>query len=113
MTSHETPDVYYGSIEEQYLARTGVELRRSLSRPALAFHDSVFAFMTADGLVVRLGRDATAVAVDADHGSVYQPSGTTRAAGDWLLVPFDSDDPHRWAHYVERAYEHVRAEKLK
>lgn len=111
MTSHETPDVYYASIEEQYLAREGVDLRRSLTSPALAFRGGIFALLSNEGLVVRTGADAAAAAIEAGHGVAYRTGGSN-VLDEWVLVPFDPADPHRWAGFVERAYEHARAAKI-
>lgn len=93
------------------MAREGVELRRSLESPALAYREAIFAFATARGLVVRLGADATAAAVLAGDGVVYESS-PEHELKDWLLVPFDHDDPGRWARYMALAYEHVHLLRL-
>ncbi len=106
MTSHESPEVYYSSLEEQYLAREGVDLRRSLESPALAYRELIFAFTTAHGLVVRLGVDAAASAVGNGHGSIYETS-PEHELREWLLVPFDVADPGRWGQYVARAHEYA------
>lgn len=111
MTNHESPDVYYSSLEEQYLARDGVDLRRSLENAALAYREAIFAFNTARGLVVRLGADATAAAVVAGDGVVYETA-PEHELRDWLLVPFDKADPGRWGRYVALAYEHVHLLRL-
>jgi hypothetical protein len=110
MTNHEEPNVYYSSIEAQYLAREGVDLRRSVQSPGLAFHGSIFALYTDAGVVVRVGQDATAAATREGIGSEYRPS-PAHVSTPWLLVPFDVSDPHRWAQYVELAYEHARSVK--
>jgi hypothetical protein len=109
MTSHEEPSVYYASIEEQFLARPGVTLVRALSRPALALHGKIFAFARrADALVVKIGTDETATAVAAGEGEPLR-MGQSRVMKAWLEVPFDLGDPHRWARYVEQAYENALA----
>jgi hypothetical protein len=107
MTSHEEPSVYYASLEGRYLAREGVELRRSFRRPGLAFRGSIFAFFASDGLVVKLGAESVAAAIGAGAGRPYRTS-PAHTATSWLLVPFDPADPHRWARLVEQAYDHAR-----
>ncbi len=111
MTSHETPDFYYSSIEEQYLAREGVDLRWSLTRPALAYRDAIFAFYSEQGLVARIGTAAATAAISAGRGIPYR-TGKSHVLPAWLLVPFTTGDPHRWADYVELAYNHARAGSL-
>jgi TfoX/Sxy family transcriptional regulator of competence genes len=108
MTNHEEPNVYYASLEAQYLAREGVDLRRSLQSPGLAFHGSIFAMYTEAGLVVKVGSDAAASATRQGIARLYRPS-AAHVSTAWLLVPFDVEDPHRWAQYVEMAYERARA----
>jgi hypothetical protein len=108
MTNHEEPNVYYSSLESQYLAREGVDLRRSLQSPGLAFHGSIFAMYTPSGLVVRVGEDAAATATRQGIGTSYRPS-PAHVSTAWLLVPFDVTDPHRWAQYIELAYERSRS----
>lgn len=111
MTNHEEPNVYYASVEAQYLAREGVDLRRSLQSPGLAFHGSIFALYTEAGLVVKVGSDAAASATRQGIARLYRPS-PAHVSTAWLLVPFDVEDPHRWAQYVEMAYERARATGL-
>ncbi|MCU1405629.1 MAG: hypothetical protein JWQ43_1932 [Glaciihabitans sp.] len=110
MTSHEEPSVYYSSIEERFLAREGVDLRRSFQSPGLAFHGSIFAFLSAAGLVVKVGVDVAAEAIEQRHALPYRPS-PAHVSRDWLLVPFDPSDAHRWAEFVDLAYNHVRTLK--
>ena len=110
MTSHEEPSVYYSSIEERFLAREGVDLRRSFQSPGLAFRGSIFAFLSAAGLVVKVGVDAAADAINRHTALPYRPS-AAHLSRDWLLVPFDASDAHRWADFVELAYNHARALK--
>jgi hypothetical protein len=111
MTNHEEPSVYYASLEGRYLARDGVELRRSFRSPALAFHGRIFAFHSDGSLVVKLGPTPVAAAIDVGHGEPYRTS-ATHVAPAWVLVPFAASDPHRWAHYVEQAYQHALAQDL-
>jgi hypothetical protein len=111
MTNHEEPSVYYASLEGRYLARDGVELRRSFRSPALAFHGRIFAFFSDGSLVVKLGAASVAASIDAGDGHPYRTS-VTHVAPAWVLVPFATVDPHRWAHYVEQAYQHALAQDL-
>ncbi|PRY70594.1 hypothetical protein B0I08_101731 [Glaciihabitans tibetensis] len=111
MTNHEEPSVYYSSLEGRYLAHEGVELVRSLDGPALAFEGSIFAFRRDESLVVKLGADTAASAVTTGHGSAFRSS-ETHAPPSWILIPFSTADPHRFAHYLERAYEHARSRVL-
>jgi len=108
MTSHEEPSVYYSSIEERFLAREGVDLRRSFQSPGLALHGSIFAFLSGAGLVVKVGTDAAAAAISDHQALPYRPS-PAHVSRDWLLVPFNSADAHRWFDFVEQAFEHARA----
>jgi hypothetical protein len=111
MTNHEEPSVYYSSLEGRYLARDGVELRRSFRSPALAFHGRIFAFFADGDLVVKLGATAVAASIDVGHGRPYRTS-ATHISPAWVLVPFTTTDPHRWATYVEQAYQHALAQDL-
>jgi len=108
MTNHEEPSVYYSSLEGRFLAHDGVELVRSLDGPALAFEGSIFAFRRDDALVVRLATDTAASAIDLAHGVSFRTS-ETHTSPTWVLIPFSTGDPHRFAHYMERAYENARS----
>jgi hypothetical protein len=108
MTNHEEPSVYYSSLEGRYLAHDGVELVRSLDGPALAFEGSIFAFRRDEALVVRLGADTAASAIESGHGASFHGS-EPHTAPSWVSIPFSASDPHRFAHYMERAYENARS----
>jgi predicted HAD superfamily phosphohydrolase len=108
MTNHEEPSVYYSSLEGRFLAHDGVELVRSLEGPALAFEGNIFAFRHSDAVVVRLAAGTAASAIEAGHGSSFRSS-ETHTPPTWVLVPFSTHDPERFAHYMERAYENARS----
>lgn len=100
----DSPEVYYSSLEEQYLAREGVDLRRSLDGAGLAFDGRIFAFPDRDdAVIVKLTASEVTAAVAAGDGERYRLG--SRAMRAWLRIPFDDDAVDRWDRYVERAYE--------
>ena len=107
MDAHDSPEVYYSSLEERFLAREGVDLRRSLDGAGLAFDGRIFAFPDRDDAVlVKLTAAEVTAAVAADDGERYRLG--SRVMRAWLRIPFDEANVDRWDRYLERAYEHAR-----
>lgn len=107
MEQHDSPDVYYATVEEQFLAREDVDLRRSLNGAGLAYDGRIFAFLdTDDALVVHIGATAVTAAVSAGDGERYALG--SRAMRAWLKIEFDESDVARWERYIEQAYDTAR-----
>ena len=105
------PDIYYSTLEEQFLAREGMDLRRSLNGAGLAFDGRIFAFLdTDDALVVHLGSAAVTAAVDAGDGDRYS-LGTKRMRA-WLRLEFDEQDVARWDRYLEQGFANASGIRL-
>lgn len=97
--------VFYSTLEETYLARDGVDLRRSLNGAGLAIDGRIFAFLDDDVLTVHLGSAGAGVAIAAGDGDRYTLG--SRVLRAWLRIPFDAG-PERWERYLEQAYDHSR-----
>lgn len=105
MSQPDLPEVFYSTLEETYLLREGVDLRRSLNGAGLAFDGRIFAFLDDDVLTVHLGSAGAAAAIAAGDGSRYALG--SRVLRAWLRLPFDAG-PERWERYLEQAYDHSR-----
>lgn len=106
MYQSESPEVYYATLEETYLARDGVDLRRSLNGAGLAFDGRIFAFLDDDVLTVHLGAAGASAAISAGDGERYALG--SRVLRAWLRLPFNEADVGRWERYLEQAYDHSR-----
>ncbi len=106
MYQSDSPEVYYATLEETYLARDGVDLRRSLNGAGLAFDGRIFAFLDDDVLTVHLGAAGASAAISAGDGERYALG--SRVLRAWLRLPFDEADVGRWERYLEQAYDHSR-----
>lgn len=103
MQQHDSPDVFYSTLEEQFLARADVDLRRSLNGAGLAYDGRIFAFLDDDALIVHIGAAAVTAAIAAADGERYRLGSKVMRA--WLRIEFDESDVARWERYLERGYD--------
>lgn len=87
-------------------AEEGVEPGRMMSRSALLFDGSVFAFLSGDGMVFKLGADYDPIAAGLDEFSIPQPVRSRPPMKNWLRVERSHQD--RWLELARLSLEKMR-----
>jgi hypothetical protein len=93
-------DVTYDAVVHELAADPTVVETKMMGMPSLKFGGKLFAGSSADGLVVKIGRERVDELVAAGSASPFDPSGRDRPMKDWAVIAAGDGD---WIALAEEA----------
>jgi hypothetical protein len=93
-------DVSYDAVVHELTADPAVVETKMMGMPSLKLETKLFAGSSAEGLVVKVGRERVDELVAAGAASPFDPSGRGRPMKDWAVIaPAEGD----WVALAEEA----------